>query len=288
MRGLTFIALVSMLSITDAVAGPVESAIVAAMKLPDAPNYSWQTEIVDDARTYEIVGATDRATDYSLVTMPLVNAVARRAPRGGGASSNVATVIFKGAEQCVIQSDEGWRKPDEASSAEERGSGRRGGFGGPSGGGGLPGMGGPRGRGSRGGSRYPGGTESGPALSYSNLQNTLSRPHEEIAIIVAGAADLKVDGDVITGSLSETAASLLLVHAGQKKITPLQAAGACRLWVRAGALVKYETTLEGKLAVETGGGRREVTVHQKATTTLTKVGATTVEVPVEAQKKLGG
>ena len=101
-----FIALLGVVVTAAAGAGPVESAIIAAMKLPEAPNYSWRTEVVDDARSYEIVGATDRTGDYSLVTMPLVNAVARRGPRGGGASSNIATVVFKGAEQFVVQMDE--------------------------------------------------------------------------------------------------------------------------------------------------------------------------------------
>jgi hypothetical protein len=280
-RNPTFIAFLSLFAVAAAVAGPVDSAIVAAMKLPDAPNYSWRTDVVDDGRTYEVVGATDRATDYSLVTQPLVNAVARRAPRGGGASSNVATLIFKGPEQFVIQSDDGWRSSGEMLSGSDRGGSRRGGLSGPPGMGGLPGMGGPRGRGSRGG----GG--GGEAAGYSNLQNTLSRPHEEIAIIVAGAADLKVEEDVITGSLSETAAKLMLVHAGQKTITPLRASGTVRLWVRNGVLLKYETRLEGVLSVESSGGRREVAVHQTATTTLTEVGTTKFEVPAEAMKKLG-
>jgi hypothetical protein len=282
MRRPTFIALLNVFATAAAVAGPVDSTIVAAMKLPEAPNYSWRTDVVDDGRTYEIVGATDRATDYSLVTLPLVNAVARRTARGGGASSNIATVIFKGSEQFVIQSDEGWRRSDEPSAVEERGGGRRGGFGGP------PGMGGPRGRSSRGGGRSPGGPEAGAAPAYSNLQNTLSRPHEEIALIVAGAADLKVEGEVVTGSLPETTAALLLVHAGQKEITPLRAGGTVRLWVRNGTLVKYETRLEGVLSVEGSSGRRQVTVHQTATTTLSEVGTTKVEVPAEAKKKLGG
>lgn len=260
---------------------------MAAMKLPEAPNYSWQTEVVDDARTYEIIGATDRASDCSLVTMPLVNAVSRRFARGGGASANIATVIFKGAEQYVIQADEGWRKADEVAVAEDRGVRSRGGYGGPGGAGGFPGMGGPRGRTGRTGGRASGGAEAGPPAAYSNLQSTLSRPHEEIAVIVAGAGDMKADGEVITGTLSETAAALLLVHDGQKQITPQQAGGTFRLWVRDGVLTKYEATLEGKLSVETSAGRREVVVHQKSTTTLTKIGATVVDVPPEARRKLG-
>jgi hypothetical protein len=267
-----------------ALGGPVESAIVAAMKLPDAPSYSWRTEVSDDVRTYEIAGSTERAGDFSSVTLPMVTPGLRRGPRGPvGSGASVVSAWFKGAEQCVIQVDEGWRRPDEMQGGSERGGVRRGGFSGP------PGMGGPRapggpggqGRGSRGD-----GTSDGPA--YSNLQNTISRPHEEIGVIVAGASEMKVEGEAVSGVLSETAAKLLLVHDGQKERTPLRAAGTFRLWVREGALVKYETRLQGVIAVEERGVRREVAVNQTALTALTDVGTAKVEVPAEVRKKLGG
>lgn len=148
-------------------------------------------------------------------------------------------------------------------------------------------MGGPRGRGGRGSGRPPGGDSARPEPAHSNLQNTLSRPHEEVAIIVAGASDLKVEGETIRGTLSSTAAALLLVHPGQKDLTPLRASGTVRLWIKDGALQKYETRLEGRLAVDGSFGRREVEVQQTATTTLSAVGTTKFEVAPEAQKKLG-
>jgi hypothetical protein len=264
-----------------AFAGPTDSAIVAAMKLPDAPSYAWKTQVVDDARTYDIVGQTDRATDYSLVTMPMVSAVRRRISRGsvGGNSENQTTALFKGDEKFVVQTDDGWRKPEEIAGSGEGGRGRPGGYGG-----GPPG-GGSRGR--RGAGRGFPGESDGRGPNYSNLQKTLSRPHEEIGIIVAGYTDLKMDGEVLSGPLTETAAKLLLVHAGQEQITPLQASGTFRIWVRNGILEKFETRLEGKLSVETSSGRREVTVHQTATTTLSDMGKTKVEVPDDAKKRLG-
>lgn len=290
MRRLPLFAILGLSAATVGQGGPVEAAIVAAMKLPDAPNYSWRTDVVDDARTYEIAGATDRATDLSLVTLPVVSPSPRRGPprggtRGNAAGTSIATVVFKGAEPGAIQVEDGWRKPDELGASGERGDPRRGIYGGPPGGGGFPG-GGPRGRSSRG--RGPGGGDERTDAAYSNLQNTLSRPHEEIAIIVAGASDLKVSDDVVTGTLSETAAALLLVHPGQKDISPRRAAGTVRLWVKNGVLQKYETRLQGTLVVDGRDGRREVTVNQTATTTLGDVGSTKVEVPEDARKKLGG
>lgn len=275
-----FLLLASILPGAVSFAAPTDVAIVAAMKLPEATSYAWRTQVVDDARTYEIIGQTDRATDFSLVTMPMVSALRRRSSRGtvGANSDNEATALFKGDEKFVVQTEDGWRTPDEIAALNGRGDSR----------GGRPG-GGPggssRSRSSR-GRGYPGeGEKGGP--NYSNLQKTLSRPHDEIGIIVAGYTDLKMEGDVLSGPLSETAAKLLLVHAGQEKITPLQASGTFRIWIRNGVLEKYETRLEGKLSVETSSGKREVSVHQTATTTVTGVGKTRVEVPDDAKRKLG-
>ena len=268
-----------------AFASPTDTAIVAAMKIPDAPNYAWHTDVVDDARTYEISGKTDRATDLSTVNMPLVSSIRRRTSPSRGASSveNVATAIFKGDEKFVLETESGWQSPDDIS-ANDRGGDWRG-RGGPGG------YGGRMSRSSRtgGGGRYPSGDSGGrgPTPPYSNLQKTLSRPHEEIAIIVAGFTDLKIDGDVVSGTLSETAAKLLLVHAGQKEITPKSASGTFRLWIQNGVLTKYETKLEGALSVETNSGKREIAVHQTATTTITDIGTTTFDVPAAAKKKLG-
>src|SRR4051812_41796600 len=68
-----FVAALALAFASAAHAGPTETVIVAAMKLPEAANYTWRTEVVDDARTYEISGQTERAGDLSRVTMPLVS-----------------------------------------------------------------------------------------------------------------------------------------------------------------------------------------------------------------------
>ena len=274
---------------------------MAAMKLPDAPSYAWRTEVADDARTYEISGSTERAGEYSLVTMPIPVTGGRRAARGPVNSSGTSTVTawFKGAVDCVVQSGDGWRRPEEISNAGDRDAGggggqrRRGGGGPPGGGGGIfgGGMGGRGvGGGGRGGGYPPPVDDRGEAggRAFSNVQKTLSRPHEEIAVIVAGGSELKAEGEVVSGRLSETSAKLLLVHEGQRDRVPLQAGGTFRLWVRGGALVKYETRLEGVLRVDDSAGRREVRVNETSTTTLSEVGTARVEVPAEVRKRLGG
>ena len=259
-------------------AASAESAIVSAMKLADARNYGWVSDITDDARSYTIDGKTnlEDKKDLSLVTMPLIASRGSRGPSRGGSSQAQATAVFKGDEKYVLETPEGWKKSDEL--ADDSRYGRSPGYVGPGGYGGYGSRGPTRGRDSRGESS---------SRAYSNLQRTLSRPHEEIGIIVAGYTELKPEVDGASGTLSETNAKLLLVHAGQKDIVPLKASGTFRLWIKDGELVKYEVKLEGKLAVIARDGRREVDVHQTATTTLREVNNTSFDVPEAARKKLG-
>lgn len=259
-------------------ATPAELALAAAMKLPDASNYAWTTSVDDDARSYTIEGQTDRVSDLSLVRMPLVAALRRQAETGTANSDNVSTVIFQGDEKFVVEVESKWKTPDELKEPpppepSEVDFGLRGGIGA---------------RNSRGAAGFPGNRRKRERPLYSNLQKTLSRPHDEVGIIVATASDLQMDGAVVSGKLSETAARLLLVHPGQPEIFPLRAAGTFRFWLRNGTLAKYEVKLEGTLAVTVRGDHQEVEVHQTALTEIKDVGTTRFEVPDEAMKKLKG
>ena len=247
-------------------AGPIEAAIVAAMKLPDAPNYAWTTEVVDDARTYSITGQTERAGDFSRVTMPMISALRRHAGLGAGNSDNQVTAIFRGDHNLVIEVDGTWKTPAELSSTSQAA---------------------PRGQTpASAGSGRRRSNETATLPPYSNLQLTLSRPHDEIAIIVANARDWTAEPDGASGSLTDLGAKLLLVHSGQKEITPLRAGGTFRLWLKEATLVRYHVRLTGTLAVKAGLDRREIEVNQDATTQLNGVGTTHVEVPEEAKRNL--
>jgi hypothetical protein len=248
------------------------------MKVTEAPNYSWVTHVEDDARTYDITGQTDK-TDYSLVTMPMISAIRRRVSRSTSNSDNLVEAVFKGSEKCVVQTENGWKTPAELAEqqrAERAGGSRGGGY--P--GGGYPGGGFPGGRGRRSG--------PAPAIPYSNLQVSLSRPAEEIGVIVGSYTAIKAEGENLTGTLSETGAKLLLVHAGQDQLTPLTASGTFRLVIRDGVLVRYELKLDGTLSVQTPNATREIEVHQKSDTDIRNLGSTKFEVPEDARKKLAG
>lgn len=264
-------------------AGPTEAAILAAMKLSDAANYSWTATVTDDARTYDIVGRTSKA-GYTAARMPLINSVRRRL--GRSTTEVDANYLFRGNVACVIETENGWKRPDELKDSDinERTAAPTVGATGhaPLTGGPPTGLRGPGGRKSRGGRGDRG------EQNYSNIQLGLSLPHEELAVIVSSHDKLAVEGEVVTGTLTDLGAQLLLVRDGQAAITPVRAAGTFKLWLHDGVVVKYQVRLEGILSVEANGLRREIVVHQTTDTALRNLGTTKVDVPDQARLKLTG
>ncbi len=269
--------------------GPAEAAILAAMRLSEQPNYSWVATVLDDARTYDIQGQTSRE-GYSRVKMPLINSVRRRL--GRTATDTDVEAIFRGNQQCVLRTEDGWKKVDELPWYTEEAPPD---FGGVRSSPRSPaGMGIPSGvrvtTGSSLGS-HRGGSRNGPEedepRAYSNLQLGITHPHEDLGVIVSSHQDWIVDADGVSGTLTDLGAQLLLVRDGQKEIEPRRAAGTFKLWIRGGIVTKYQVKLEGVLSVVTKAGRKNIEVHQTVNTVLKDVGTTRVEVPDEARRKLG-
>lgn len=105
-------------------------------------------------------------------------------------------------------------------------------------------------------------------------------------MIVGRRADFKVDGDQVTGTLTEVGARPLLVHDGQEQPTPRRAAGTFSLRLHRGDVGQYRVTLDGILAVASAGGPREIVIRQTTDTVLRDIGVTTVEVPDVARQRL--
>jgi hypothetical protein len=95
---------------------------------------------------------------------------------------------------------------------------------------------------------------------------------------------MNVEGDVITGTLSDTGAQLLLVGDGPEKIMPIVAGGTFKLVTKNGMVVSYLLQLEGILDV---GRKNRVHVHQISNTVIKSVGTTSFEVPDDIRRKLG-
>ena len=281
-----FAAVVAALLISVGQAGPAERAVLAAMKLSEQPNYSWTTTVADDARTYEIEGKTDRA-GYTWMRLPMVKTIAQRLGRD---AEPQIEAVFNGPGRYVIRTGRGWKTfkelpkaswgwkdefeywPAPAHTRANITSAAMAGldphdvshF--------PPPM-----------IILPSPSEEEERRPYSNAQFALSLPHDELAVIVSSHAALRVEGDIVTGTLSDLGAQLLLVRDGQDHLTPLAAAGLFRLVIKNGIVSRYSLRLEGLILVD----RKKVLVHQESSTQLTNIGTTSVQVADDIRRKLG-
>jgi len=260
-------------------AGPNDAAIIAMMRLSDEPNYSWVATVSDDARTYDIFGQTIRGS-YTKVRMPVINSVRRQL--GRGVTDTQVDLIFRGNVFCVIDTEDGWKKLTElprlpmneaAAAVEWDGTVRN-----------SPAQ---RLRTSSVRMARPASPRDGKLRAYSNLQLAISHPHEDLGVIIGSSENFNVEGDTVSGSLTNLGAELLLVRDGQSYIQPLRAAGVFKVWLREGRVSKYQVKLEGTLNVYLPTGKRLVEVRQTTDTIVKDVGTTQFEVPAEAVVKLG-
>jgi hypothetical protein len=95
--------------------------------------------------------------------------------------------------------------------------------------------------------------------------------------LVAAVKELKKEGDVYSGDMTEEGAKKQF-RFGE----PKNPKGSVKFWVKDGVLTKFETKVEGK--VEFNG--EEYDAGRTATTEIKDVGATKVNVPDAAKKKL--
>jgi hypothetical protein len=266
--------------------GPIESAILTAMKLSEKPNYSWTSTIMDDARSYTVEGKTAVDSGWTWVRLPMMESVANRLGREAGPELEA---VFKGnTGGSVIRTGRGWQTLAELPGWEPVLND-------------MPDPGLPLAtsapRMTARGIIDPGdpfASYSVPAplpvnpesreRPYSNAQFAVSRPHDELAVIVSSYANMNVEGDVITGTLSDTGAQLLLVGDGPEKIMPIVAGGTFKLVTKNGMVVSYLLQLEGILDV---GRKNRVHVHQISNTVIKSVGTTSLEVPDDIRRKLG-
>jgi hypothetical protein len=96
--------------------------------------------------------------------------------------------------------------------------------------------------------------------------------------------ELKKDGEAYSGELTEDGAKSQLTFGGRGGNGPevSGAKGAVKFWVKDGVLSKCEIKVQGKVSFN--GNDRDV--DRTTTIDIKDVGATKVEVPEEAKKKL--
>ena len=168
---------------------------------------------------------------------------------------NSSKIVLKGTN-AAVQTDNGWQTVAEATQGD-------------GGGGFSPGM-----------------------FAVMQAQN-IKLPAVEATDLVALASDLKVDGDKITGALTEDGAKGLMSFGGRGRrgggggpgggapqITG--AKGTVTIWLTDGKLTKYATHVTGSM----DRGDNPMDVDRTTTVTIKDVGTTKVEVPDDAKKKL--
>jgi hypothetical protein len=123
--------------------------------------------------------------------------------------------------------------------------------------------------------------DQGPGRFLGGMIRNFKAPAAQASELAAQAKELKKDGDVYSADLTDEGAKALLQFRGGNA-TVSDAKGSVKFWVKDGVLTKYEFKVAGKVSFN--GNDRDV--DRTTTVEIKDVGATKVEVPDEAKKKL--
>jgi hypothetical protein len=110
-------------------------------------------------------------------------------------------------------------------------------------------------------------------------------PATQATQVASFAKDLKKDGDVYSGDLTEEGAKTLLTfrpRSGGEGPSVSNAKGSVKFWLKDGALAKYELKVKGTVSFN----GNEFDNDRTTTVVIKDVGATKVEVPEEAKRKM--
>jgi len=123
----------------------------------------------------------------------------------------------------------------------------------------------------------------GPGQFMGMMIRNFQSPVEEATELAGFAKELKKDGYVYSGELTEDGAKAkLILRRGGGGTTVANPKGSVKFWVKDGALIKYEFKVKG--TVNWNGNDFE---NDRTTTVEIKdVGTTKVEVPEDAKKKI--
>jgi hypothetical protein len=117
----------------------------------------------------------------------------------------------------------------------------------------------------------------GPGRFLGRIIRNFKTPAAQAAELATAAKELKKDGDVYSGDLTEEGAKAQFRFG-----TVSNPKGSVKFWVKDGALTKFEFKVTGK--VDFNGN--ELDVDRTSTIEVKEVGTTKVNVPEEAKKKL--
>ena len=117
----------------------------------------------------------------------------------------------------------------------------------------------------------------GPGRFLVRILRNFKAPAAQAADLATTTKEIKKEGEVYSGDLTEEGAKAQFRFG-----TVSNAKGSVKFWVKDGALTKFEFKATGK--VDFNGN--EIDVDRTTTVEVKEVGATKVNVPEEAKKKL--
>jgi hypothetical protein len=138
---------------------------------------------------------------------------------------------------------------------------------------------------SQGGGGQPGQGQNRGMFLARTLRN-YKAPAAEVENLAAKAKELKKTDDAIAGDLTEEAVKELLTRGrGRTGQAPevKEAQGNVKIWVKDGAVVKYQYQVKGKMAGRDGNERE---IDRTTTVEIKDVGTTKLTVPDEVKKLL--
>ena len=131
--------------------------------------------------------------------------------------------------------------------------------------------------------------QPGPGTFMARRLRSYKAPAAEAEDLAGKTKELKKDGDVYAGDLTEEGAKGLLTFGGRRQggggqppPEPKNAKGSVKFWLKDGQLAKYEYKVSG--TINFGGEDRDI--ERTTTIEIKDVGKTKIEVPEEAKKKL--
>lgn len=128
--------------------------------------------------------------------------------------------------------------------------------------------------------------EEGFARMPAMIVRGVKTPANQAADLTSAAKELKKEGDLIFGDLTEEGAKRLQKFGppGEEGPSITDASGSVKFWVKDGTLTKYEFKLKGKVSFN----GNEFPNERTTTVELKDAGKTKVEVPEAARKKISG
>ena len=126
--------------------------------------------------------------------------------------------------------------------------------------------------------------DQGPARFMAGMARNFKAPTAQAAEVAGATKELKKEGDVYAGDLTEQGAKDLMRfrRGGGNGPEIKDAKGSAKFWVKDGVLSKYEYKVTGSMNFN----GNDIDVDRATTVEIKDIGSTKVEVPEGAKKKL--